>query len=115
MAKKFSAKKEPTKNKNRLQNRYTLKAFVASFFTIIGFIIALIIWRDEKYVMYYANHGLVLFLGQAIISLLTPLSPFIRFAWILWFILWILTWVNALSGKIKYTFIISDIAKKINL
>ena len=102
------------------QNDKKLKAFVASFFTIIGFLIAIILWKNEEYVMYYAKHGLVLFIGQIIISVLHPFPfmiprMFITILWIFWAILWVLTWINALSGQKKRTFIITDLAEKIDL
>jgi|TARA_B100001971_G_C18197318_1_gene542319 uncharacterized membrane protein len=122
MAKKKSASKN-NKSKDNLKNKdnktnsnnhQTLKAFIASFFTIIGFIIALLAWRDDKYVMYYAKHGLVLFIAELVIWALPNFSFATNLAWILWFVLWVITWINALSGKMKNTIIISDIAKMIN-
>jgi uncharacterized membrane protein len=93
-----------------------LFAFLASFFTIIGFIVALILWKEDKYIMYYAKQGLVLFIAQVIIIVLTPFLFFLTsILWIFWFILWLLVWINALSGKKKSVLIISDLAKKIDL
>lgn len=94
-----------------------IKAFVASFFTIIGFLIAILIWKKDNYVMYYAKHGLILFIGQLIIILIKPFITnwFIYLFWIFWFILWILTWLNAISGEKKSTPIITDLADKINV
>lgn len=114
------AKKNYQKNRKDLSenDKSKLKAFVASFFTIIGFLIAIIIWREDKYVMYYAKHGLILFIGQLIVGAFSS-SPFFRgfssLLLILWAILWILTWYHATSGKEKDIFIVSDLAKKINL
>ena len=95
-----------------------VRAFIASFFTIIGFLIAIIIWKDDEYTMYYANHGLILFIGQIIIGLFQPFSFFIprmyiTILWVLWAILWVMTWINALSGQIKKTVIITELAQKI--
>ena len=106
--------------KQKKQNNTKLKAFVASFFTIVGFLLAIILWKNEEYIMYYAKHGLVLFIGQIIIALLHSfpfgiLTMFITLLWIFWVILWVLTWVNALSGQKKKTFIVTDLAEKINL
>lgn len=97
-----------------------MKAFVASFFTIIGFLLAIILWKNEEYVMYYAKHGLILFIGQIIISILHPFSfgipvMFVTLLWIFWVILWALTWINAFSGQKEKTFIITELAEKINL
>ena len=102
-------------NKSNTNNNKNLKAFIASFFTLIGFLIAILAWRNDKYVMYYANHGLILFLSSIIINIISPLSVISKLAWLLWFILWIITWINALSGKRKHTLIITDLAKQINI
>lgn len=109
MAKKKKARPKVNKDNKKLF------AFLASFFTIIGFIVALILWKDNKYVMFYAKQGLILFIAQIIVMILSPL---VFLAWILWIflvILWIITWINALSGKMKNTFIIGDLADKIDL
>jgi len=104
------------KNPNKKQDDKILFAFLATFFTIIGFILALILKKQDKYVMFYAKQGLVLFIGQVIIGVLTPflffLSPIL---WILWIIIWILSWINALSRETRNTFLIGDLAKKIKL
>lgn len=93
-----------------------LYAFLASFFTIIGFILALILWRHDKYVMHYAKHGLVLFIAQVVLMALSPFLFFLSgILWILFIILWIVTWVNSFSGKMKKTFLIGDLADKIDL
>ena len=104
-----------TKNKSKGDNKEVF-AFIATFFTIIGFILALILWKKDKYVMFYAKQGLVLFIAQIVLVILTPflffLSPIL---WICWIILWVISWVNALSGKTKDAFLIGDLAKKINI
>ncbi|MBU0466990.1 MAG: hypothetical protein KJ718_02400 [Nanoarchaeota archaeon] len=94
-------------------------AWLATFLTIIGFIIALIVKRDDEYVMYYAKQGLVLFIGQIIIAFVssTPLFGNIiePLLWVFWFVLWLIAWINALSGEKKETWLVQDIAKKIKL
>ncbi|MAG02544.1 hypothetical protein CMI42_04350 [Candidatus Pacearchaeota archaeon] len=110
--------KTKKENKNQKNNDKKLKAFIASFFTIIGFIIAIVAWKEDKYTIFYAKHGLILFLGQIVMWLLIPLPLlgwFIPLVWILWVVLWVITWINALSGKQKRTFIITDLADKIDL
>ena len=94
-----------------------IKAFIASFFTIIGFLIAIIIWKKDDYVMFYAKQGLILFIGQLIIIILDyfMIKWFTFILWAFWIILWVLTWINALSGQKKDTFIVSDLSKKIKL
>jgi uncharacterized membrane protein len=112
----MAKKKDDLKGKGVRKEDRVLFAFLASFFTIIGFIIALILWKEDKYVMYYAKQGLVLFIGQVVLVVLTPLLFFlVPILWIFWIVLWVLVWINALSGKRRSVFIISDLAKKIDL
>jgi len=96
-----------------------LFAFLATFFTIVGFIIALVAKREDKYVMFYAKHGLVLFIGSIAIGIVAwiPIVGWITgpILWIFLVVLWVIAWINALSGKQKRTFIISDLADKIDL
>ncbi|MBT4165963.1 hypothetical protein HOE04_02915 [archaeon] len=117
MAKKPAGAPIKGKKKIKLNNDdRNLFAFLASFFTIVGFIIALILWKEDKYVMYYAKHGLVLFIGQVVLAVLTPFLFFlIPILWVFWIVLWVLVWISALSGKRQKVFIVSDLAKKIKL
>jgi len=108
-------KSEPKKGDDRI-----LFAFLAAFLTIIGFIIALIIKKDDKYVMFYAKQGLILFIGWIIAGIISAIPIIGWFVlgpilWIALLILWIITWINALSGKQKKTWIIGDLAEKIKL
>ena len=115
MAKKKVRKKEMNKKEANKKGDRKVFAFIAAFFTIIGFLIAIILKKDDKYVMYYAKHGLILFIAWAIVALVGWI-PFIGWLYgIFIFILWIITWINALSGQEKRTFIISDLADKLNL
>jgi len=111
--------KKKRKNNNHSHNGNDdkkLYAFLASFFTIIGFIVALLLWRKDKYIMHYAKHGLVLFIAQVVIMVLSPYLFFLSgILWVLFIILWIVTWVNSFSGKMKKTFLIGDLADKIDL
>ena len=94
--------------------------FLGAFFTIVGFIIAIAVKKDDKYVMHYGKHGLVLFIGY-VIAWFLYMIPFIG-----WFvlgplslifvtILWLITWINALSGKQKDTWVVGEFAKKIKV
>jgi len=101
---------------NLSKDNQTLYAFLASFFTIVGFIVALTLWKKDKYVMYYAKHGLVLFIAQVVIVILSPFLFFLSgILWVLWIILWIVTWINSFSGEMKKTFLISELSEKIVL
>ncbi|MGV8152476.1 MAG: hypothetical protein ACP5OG_05330 [Candidatus Nanoarchaeia archaeon] len=114
MAKEKNKKTKTSKNEENKE----LFAFLAVFLTLIGFLIALILKKDNKYIMYYAKQSIVLFMGFAISSLITKI-PYIGWLGIICIvfltILWVITWINALSGMQKETFIITNIAEKINL
>ena len=108
----------PKKGKSKKQDDQKLFAFLATFFTIIGFIIALALKKDDKYIMYYAKIGLVLFIGQIIIIILSAIPIIGTFVlgpilWIVWLIAWLISWIYALSGEQKSIPIISSIAEKI--
>jgi len=110
--------KKPEKKDDKI-----LFAFLAAFLSIIGFVVALIIKRDDKYVMHYAKQSLVIFIIGAISSILTSILGWIPIiGWIIStalgiivFIIWLLSWIYALSGEQKTIPIVSDWAKKINL
>ena len=90
--------------------------WISCFFTIIGFVLAFVLWKDDKYVMYYAKHGLVLFILEIVILVLSPFLFFISYIlWVFWVVLWIISWMNSLSGQIKKTFLISDLVNKLNI
>ncbi len=106
-------------NSSKVDSDSKLFAFLAAFLTIVGFVIALILKRDNKYVMFYAKQGLVLFIIQIVawVVAMLPLIGWIASSliWIIFIICWILAWVNALSGDMKDTWLIGEFAKKINL
>ncbi len=110
---KKSSKKEDSKG----------PAFITAFLSIIGFIIALLAWRKDKYVMFYAKQSLVIFIAAIITSIIGAIVAFIPIIGtligiilnIIVAILWILSWVYALSGEEKYVPIIGEYAKKIDL
>jgi uncharacterized membrane protein len=117
------AKKREIKNRKSGKDDKILYAFLATFLSIIGFVIALIVKRNDKYVMYYAKQSLVIFIIGAIagvlsglFSILPIIGVIIRFALgILVFIIWLLSWVYALSGKEKEIPVVSELAEKFNL
>ena len=100
-----------------------LFAFLAAFLSIIGFIIALVAKREDKYVMYYAKQSLVVFIAGAILGAaawifvwIPVLGGIIKGACnIIVLVLWIISWVYALSGKEKEVPIVGRYAEKINL
>jgi len=116
------AKKKVKKNVQSLgkQDDKKLFAFFAAFFTIVGFIIVMILKKEDRYVMFYAKQGLVLFMGWLIawaVGLMPVIGKFILgpILWILLLILWVITWINALSGEQKKTWLIGDLAEKIKV
>jgi len=97
-----------------------LFAFLAVFLSIIGFIIAIVVKKDDEYVMFYAKQGLVLFVVAVIINVVGMVIPFIG-----WFIilplgglftvvLWVIQMIYSVSGEKKLTPIIGIFAEKIN-
>ncbi len=98
-------------------------AFLAAFLSIIGFVIALVVRRDDKYVMYYAKQSLVIFIIGAVLGVIASILKIIPIigalinavVWILVLVLWLLSWVYALSGEEKTIPVVSGYAKKINL
>lgn len=95
-------------------------AFLAIFLTIIGFIIVLIAKKDNKYAMYYAKQGLVLFIAYVIVWI-AGIIPFIGW-YIIWplgllalFILWVIGIVYAFSGEEKPIPLIGTFAEKIKI
>ena len=123
MAVKKPKKEIKEENLKKEQEDKNLFAFLATFLSIIGFIIALIVKRDDKYVMYYAKQSLVIFILALIAGSLTAMLGWIpTIGWIISFALniliiiaWIISWVNALSGKQRTIPIVSYWAKKVDL
>lgn len=113
--KKANVRKAPARSAKQDDDK--LFAFLASFLTIIGFIIAYSIRRDNKYVMHYAKEGLVIFIAAVAINILSMIPFFHLFTWILHVLLlviWVMSWLAALSGEIKNTWLISEFTKKFN-
>jgi|SRR3989344_2932129 len=96
-----------------------LFAFLAVFLSIIGFIIALLAKKENRYVMFYAKQSLVLFLSYIIVyaTQIIPLIGKIIFTagFVIMIILWIIALINSFSGEEKETPLIGQYANKINL
>jgi uncharacterized membrane protein len=100
-----------------------LFAFLAVFLTVIGFIIALAVKKDDKYVMFYARQGLVLFFAWIVLQIAgyvlwaIPLfGPVIMaVAYMGTLILWIFGMINSLSGEMRELYIISPLGNKIKI
>ncbi len=130
MQKKKSSKKsvkksskKPGKNEKVLKDESTLYAFVATFFSIFGFIIALLFWKDNDYVMFYAKQSLVLFIFAILVYLVNVvlfLIPIIGWGimvvlHLVTIVLWVISWIYAMSGEIKELPIIGGFAKNFKL
>lgn len=81
-------------------------AFLGVFLTIIGFIIVLLAKKNNKYAMYYAKQGLVLFIAWVIVAILgmIPLIGWfiiLPIGYLIMLILWIIGIIYSLSGKEK--------------
>jgi uncharacterized membrane protein len=101
MVKKKSVKMSEEENSRKLF------AFLAVFLSIVGFVIAIIAKKEDKYVMYYAKQSLVLFIAWVIASLIA-LVPIIGWfgapvLYVIVLILWIFALVHSLSGEMKPT------------
>jgi uncharacterized membrane protein len=119
MAKKKTQKRERSNSKDDK----ILFAFLATFLSIIGFVIALITKRKDQYVMYYAKQSLIIFIIGAILGIIGRILGFLptigalinAAIGLLVLLIWVLSWVYALSGKEKEIPIVSEWAEKIQL
>ena len=108
---------------NKKQEDDKLLAFVATFLSIIGFLIALLAWRDKKYVMFYAKQSLVVFVIAVIAGVIQGIFMWIPIlgniismaVGIVVFLLWLFSWIYALSGKEQYVPVVGYWADKIDL
>jgi len=100
-----------------------IMAFLATFLSIIGFIIVLISANKDKYVRFYAKQSLVVFITAIIAFLIGKITFFIPIIGnaiefilnVAILVLWILSWVYALSGNIKYVPIIGKYGDYVDL
>ena len=119
----MAKKRVRSSNKNNKKDDKILFAFLAAFLSIIGFIIALIAKRDNKYVMFYAKQSLVVFIFAVIIQIFNEIIAFIPiigivinvFLSIFVVILWLFSWIYALSNEEKEVPVIGKYARKIRL
>ena len=98
-------------------------AFLATFLSIVGFIIALLVKKEDKYVMFYAKQSLVIFIACIVVAVVNSILIFIPImGWAIMallnlviLVLWLLSWIYALSGEQKEVPIVGQYASKINL
>ena len=104
------------------QDDSKLFAFLAVLLSVVGFIIALVAKKDDKYVMFYAKQSLILFLTGIAVKVLTVLLAItiigiiaIPIVWVLYAVIWVVVLVNSISGKEKEAPIIGKYARSIKL
>jgi len=116
-------RKKKVKKKAAKKGDKKLQAFITTFLSLLGFVIALVAWRKDKYVMFYAAQSIVVFVIAIIASVIQNILLFIPIlGWIinaalgiLVFILWLISWLNALSGEMKEVPMFGKWGRKINL
>jgi len=121
-AKKKEMKKAKEEKTSNTDDSKTF-AFLATFLSIIGFIIALVTKKDDKYVMHYAKQSLVVFIASIGLGIIGWIFLFIpifgraiyTIAQLASLALWLISWIYALSGKMQEVPIVGSFAKKINL
>ena|SRR3989344_1518870 len=97
-----------------------LYAFLATFLSIVGFIIALVAKKKDSYVMFYAKQSLIVFIVAFVAGIIQQFFWFIPvFGWfissaisVLLLILWIMSWVYALSGAQKEVPVVGHLANE---
>jgi uncharacterized membrane protein len=100
-----------------------LFAFLGVFLTLIGFIIVLLTKKEDKYAMYYAKQGLILFIAWVIAWVVMMIFAFVPvlgwiidvLLWILLVVLWVIGIIYSLSGEQKPIPVIGALAEKIKL
>jgi uncharacterized membrane protein len=96
-----------------------LFAFLGVFLTVIGFLIVYATQKKDKYAMFYAKQGLIIFFLGVIISLVA-IIPVIGWiisviAWILLVIAWVIGMIYSLSDEQKDIPVIGVYAKMIKV
>ena len=114
------SKKEVMK-KGKLGDDSKTFAFLAALLSIVGFIIAILVKKDDEYVMYYAKQSLVVFIAAVIVGIIGWVLIWIPIiGWlVMWIlnlivlVLWLISWIYALSGEKKQVPLVGKYARKI--
>jgi len=123
MVKKIEKKKKLNAKFTVQDDDVRLHAFIATFFSIVGFIIALISWKDEKYTMFYARQSVIIFIIAIFIQIIHLalswiyiIGPIISFLlWVFIVLIWVLSWVYALSEEQREVPIIGFLGNRLKL
>lgn len=115
------AKKTVGKVKFKDDSDSKLFAFLGVFLTIIGYIIVYFTRKEDKYAMYYAKQGLVLFIVWVIVAIAGWIVGWVPVVgniietvlWAVTLALWIVGLIYSISGQEKEIPIIGVFAKKI--
>jgi uncharacterized membrane protein len=105
--------------KKKKEDDSKLFAFLATFLSILGFLIALIAKKDDKYVMFYAKQSAIIFIVFVIataVDIIPVIGGIINVVVsIIGIILWVISWIYALSGKMKDVPFVGVYAKKLKI
>lgn len=109
--------------KNPIDSDSKLFALLGIVLTIVGFILVMFLKKDNKYVIFYAKQGLVLFIAGIIVGIIGWVLDIIPLfgriitgvLWILIVILWMVGLIYSLSGEEKDIPIIGAFAQKIDV
>ncbi len=119
MVKKRVVRKSIVKKSEGLYDNSKLFAFIATFLSVVGFILAILLWKNDKYVMYYAKQSLlifIIFVIGAVVSIIPFIGQFIgAIVYIIGVIFWIMSWIYALSGERREVPIIGAYAESMRI
>ncbi len=96
---------------------------IFALLSIIGFVVAILTWKEDKYVMFYAKQSLVIFLASFVIWVIKPLLYLIPILGkaiyvvlvIIIVLCWLMSWIYALSGKKEYAWFLGRWSKGIKI
>ncbi|MDP3728229.1 MAG: hypothetical protein Q8R18_02125 [bacterium] len=105
--------------KERVTDENKTWGFIGSI-PLIGFIIVLLAKKEDKYAMYYAKHGLIIFIVGVILNLIGKIG--LDLFWyiavlgeITLVILLVMLIIAAFSGEQKKFLVLTDLANKIKI
>ncbi len=103
------------KKKQKVSDESKIFAFLGIILTIVGFLIAIILKKEDKYIMHYSKQGLIFFIAWVFAGIISfiPIISWIYNVFLI--VLWIIGIIYSLSGEEKKVFIIGDLAEKISI